>query len=579
MSRYQSVRAVAVALFITSPIAAQSAASLPLKRAPRPTAAAISEADLMTRLYIFADDSMQGRQFGREGNMKGTDYIARELKRLGLEPMGDSGTYFQSLPVVVRKFTEQSTLAVDGKPLKWNADFVARPARMPRLFSSAQVIFGGVTFDTTNAITREQAAGKIVILLPAPPTVPGAGFGGGGGGGGGAAAAFAARNPITRYADAAAIVSVDLGPLSMSQRAFINNPAGTWTQPPAPNAPPVVATPVQLSITPEAAAMLMGKAIDGLAPGTLGGNVTAKLDFQETPRPQWGRNVIAVVRGSDPNLRGQYVAMGAHNDHVGFLPTPVDHDSLRAVTTTALKMTIVGKDSIKALPQDVRRGMTANIDSLRKIRPARLDSIRNGADDDGSGSMALLEIAEQISKMSPKPKRSVIFVWHTGEEAGLLGARFFTTNPTVPKDSIVAQINVDMIGRGRADDLPGGSPDFLGVVGSGFISNDLGEAVRTANTKQAKPLELDYRFDADVSGTLGPAYNNIYRRSDHFMYAQIGIPIAFFFTGLHADYHQVTDEPQYIDYPHYARITKYLNDLALEIANREKRPAITKPTP
>jgi hypothetical protein len=149
----------------------------------------------------------------------------------------------------------------------------------------------------------------------------------------------------------------------------------------------------------------------------------------------------------------------------------------------------------------------------------------------------------------------------------------------VPKDSIVAQLNVDMIGRGRSDDIPGGSPDFLGVVGSSFISNDLGEAVRTVNARQPKPLQLDYRFDSDVSTTLGSQYNNIYRRSDHFMYAQLGIPIAFFFTGLHADYHQVTDEPQYIDYPHYARITKYLNDLAIEIANRDKRPAITRATP
>jgi Zn-dependent M28 family amino/carboxypeptidase len=193
--------------------------------------------------------------------------------------------------------------------------------------------------------------------------------------------------------------------------------------------------------------------------------------------------------------------------------------------------------------------------------------------------MALLEIAEHISKMPVKPKRSVIFVWHTGEEAGLLGARFFTQNPTVPKDSIVAQINIDMIGRGRADDIPGGSDDFLGVVGSGFLSTELGEAVRSVNGKQTKPLALDYRFDGDVVGTLGPAYNNIYRRSDHFMYAQIGIPIAFFFTGLHADYHQVTDEPQYIDYKHYARITKYLNDLAIEIANKDKRLGIDKPTP
>src|SRR5262245_17894077 len=130
MSRlFPAVRVVATLSLVSAlPLAAQSATNLPLKHAPKPTAAAISEADLMTRLYIFADDSMQGRQFGREGNMKGTNYIASELKRLGLEPMGDSGTYFQNLPVVVRKFTEQSTLSVNGTSLKWNTDFVAVPS-------------------------------------------------------------------------------------------------------------------------------------------------------------------------------------------------------------------------------------------------------------------------------------------------------------------------------------------------------------------------------------------------------------------------------------------------------------------
>jgi hypothetical protein len=551
---------------------AASAQTLPLKLAPRPTSAAISEADLMTRLYIFADDSMQGRQFGREGNMKGTAYIARELIRLGIEPACENGTYFQALPVVLRKFTEKSAIAVDGKPLRWNTDFVAVPARMPRLFTSAPVIYGGVAGDTARMISREQAAGKVVVL-EIPPPRPGAGSGGGSGGGGGFGGG---GNRAGLFPDAAAVVTVDLQALSAGQRAFINNPPA---QLPPANAPAVVATPVLLRVTPEAAAQLLGRSLEGLTPGTAGGTVSAQLDFVEEPRPQWARNVVAVVRGSDPRLRGQYVALGAHNDHVGFTATPVEHDSARAVATTALLQSFAGKDSIRPLTPEQRRAISVNVDSLRRARPARLDSIRNGADDDGSGSMALLEIAEAVSKMPKKPKRSILFVWHTGEEAGLQGARFFTANPTVPKDSIVAQINIDMIGRGGPGDIPGGSADFLGVVGSSFISKELGEAVAQVNARQPKPLKLDYRFDQDVSGTLGPAYNNIYRRSDHYMYAQQGIPIAFFFTGLHADYHQVTDEPQYIDYPHYARITKYINDLALEIANRDKRPSIDKPVP
>jgi hypothetical protein len=507
--------------------------------------------------------------------MKGTAYIAAELKRLGIEPAGENGTYFQTLPVVVRKYTDKSTLSVDGKALRWNADFVAVPARSPRPLARAQVVYGGVTGDTINVITREQAAGKIVLHAPAPRGAPGGFAGGGGGFGGGAAAQFRNR----RFSDAAAIVTADLDELSASQRAFVNNPPGQVTPPQAPDAPPVPSTPASLRVTREAAAILLGRPLDGASIGTLGGTVTGALDFTETPRPDWGRNVAGVVRGSDPALRGQYLLISAHNDHVGFTATPVDHDSLFALQHKALRMSFVGKDTIRALTGEQRRAIQVNIDSLRKLRPARLDSIRNGADDDGSGSMGLLEIAEAVSKMPKKPRRSILFLWHTGEEAGLQGARYHTAHFLVPRDSIIAALNMDMIGRGSADDIPGGSADFLGVVGANFISNDVGDAVRTVNAKQPRPLALDYRFDADVTGSLGPAYNNIYRRSDHYMYAQAGIPIAFFFTGLHADYHQVTDEPQYIDYVHYNRITNYVRDLAVELANKDKRPQANKPVP
>jgi len=135
----------------------------------------------------------------------------------------------------------------------------------------------------------------------------------------------------------------------------------------------------------------------------------------------------------------------------------------------------------------------------------------------------------------------------------------------VPLDSVVAQINIDMIGRGRAEDIPGGGPDYLGVVGSYFDSKDLGEVVAGVNKRLSKPLALDYRYDDSTLTWSG--YNNIYGRSDHYNYARAGVPIAFSFTGLHGDYHQRTDEPEYIDYPHYARITNYIRDIMVEVGN------------
>jgi hypothetical protein len=558
----------------------------PPKLAPKPTAAAISAEDLKTRLYIFADDSMQGRQFGREGNMKGTAYIANELKRLGVEPGGDNGSYFQELPVVARKFERTSSLTVNGRAFKWVDEWIATPGTAaPRPINGVKVIFGGTQGDTTNQLTAAQANGKLVVMLPGA----GGGRGGGGGGGGGGRGGAGGRGsvPVNPLAGAAGIVVADLDNVRMGQRAFINDvPQGRINAPPGalapidPNAAPAASTTAagppqaQLRFTRAAAAALFGAAsFDGMRVGNEGGTVTGTLNFTETPVPQFGRNVIGIIRGSDPKLKTQFVALGAHPDHVGFDRNPVDHDSLQMWRAAQQALMNKGGELRNATPEELAR-IRLNLDSVRKIRPVRLDSIRNGADDDGSGSMALLEIAEQVMAMPVKPKRSLVFVWNNGEEAGLLGSAWYTMHPTIPRDSIVAQINMDMIGRGRVNDIPGGGEDYLAVVGSQRLSQELGQAVVQQNLKQLAPFRLDYRFD---SATAWPGYNNIYGRSDHANYARFNIPIAFFFTGLHADYHQVTDEPQYIDYPHYARITQFINDLVQEIANREKRPALYRP--
>ena len=318
-----------------------------------------------------------------------------------------------------------------------------------------------------------------------------------------------------------------------------------------------------LRITRDAAAKLFTRrSIDGLAPGNTGATVNASLDFVETPS-DYARNVVAVIPGSDPVLKNEYVAIGAHNDHIGLLAAPVDKDSMKAFNDARNKMLIANK--MIALTPAQLATIKVDMDSIRRLVPkARLDSVRNGADDDGSGSMGVLEIAEAIQAMKVKPKRSTLFVWHTGEEAGLIGSAFFTRNPTVPIDSVVAQINIDMIGRGRAEDLPGGGPNYVGVVGSFFDSKDLGETVLAVNKKLKEPLELDNKYDSTLTWS---GYNNIYGRSDHYNYAQQGVPIAFFFTGLHGDYHQVSDEAEFIDYPHYAKIANYISDLVVEVGN------------
>ena len=564
---------------LPAPLAAQGAAKTnqygnPVTMKPAPTAAAITVRDLQIRLYQFADDSMLGRQVGRVGNKKGTDMIAAEVKRLGLVPAGDNGTYFQTLPYRLRKFTDHSRMTVDGNPVEWGTGFVAVPGqRAPRSIAGAEVVFGGTQGDTTTQISAADAAGKFVVLLPNPN-----------GARGGQGQAFAVRGggapARSRFDDAVAIATIDLDALTAAQRVALNEPLVATSSAPGRAAPAGAARgPVDsiallksqlaalqpqaaIRLTRDAAARLFKRRnIDGLSAGLKGGTVTASLDFVELPT-EWARNVVAVVPGSDPVLKHQYVAIGAHNDHVG-ITAPVDKDSIRAFNIEKNKLLLA--NNMQGLGPDILTSIRVNMDSIRKVHPkARLDSINNGADDDGSGSMGVLEIAEAMMAMPVKPKRSTIFIWHTGEEAGLLGSAFFTRNPTVPIDSVVAQLNVDMIGRGRAEDLPGGGPDYVGVVGSFFDSKDLGETVQTVNKRQATPLTLDYKFDEPIAWS---GYNNIYARSDHFNYAQQGVPIAFFFTGLHGDYHQRSDEPEFIDYPHYAKISNYIKDLVVEVGN------------
>ena len=237
---------------------------------------------------------------------------------------------------------------------------------------------------------------------------------------------------------------------------------------------------VNLVVSPAVATRLFGADPLTLRAGTAGKWIRfSSIGFTRSTAP--ARNVIGIIPGSDPALRGEYVALGAHNDHLGIrFAGPLDHDSLRAYNIMANRIV---EARTHATPGTPGGGLTAaerasihvNVDSLHRIRAARRDSIYNGADDDGSGSVGALEIAEAFAKSGVKPRRSLIFVWHTGEEAGLLGSRYFADNPTVPRDSIVAQLNMDMIGRGGAFDFVGGGAPYLQLVGSRRLSTELHE--------------------------------------------------------------------------------------------------------
>ncbi len=536
--------ATAIVGAMAAPCGAQTA--LPRTYAPRPTTPAITAADLMTRLYIFADDSMLGRRAGEEANLKGTAYIASEARKMGLVPAGDNGTYFQNVPLVRREVDSAATrLAVNGTPLADGSDYLALSAGTSYVLNGTPVVFGG-TLGGDDQIAPDQVTGKVVVF-----TREGRGL-------------RIRVGPEWAGAAAIAVAGLDSVPERFRGRLAgpsvgLEDPTDTAARGPAP-----------ILISNHAAAVIFGRPLDSVSVGASGGTMQGGVTIHASPAP--ARNVVAILPGSDPKLKGEYVAIGAHNDHIGIRHPAVDADSLRAFNEAAWRLRD-GDPNKPAPPRDQLATIHVNVDSLRKIEPGRLDSVNNGADDDGSGTVTVLEIAQNLASARQHPKRSILFVWHTGEELGLLGSRWFTDHPTVPRDSIVTQLNMDMVGRGDARDIKGGGPGYLELVGSRRLSTELGDIVERVNTQQRMPLTFDYSFD--VNGHP----ERIYCRSDHYMYARYGIPIVFFTTGLHADYHQVTDEPQYIDYQHMARVGNFVRDVALTVANLDHAPVVDKPKP
>lgn len=540
-----AVLRVAQAALLSLPIGLSAQGNvLPMKLAPRPTSGPISLPDLMTRLYRIADDSMGGRPTGSEGHLKVTQYIADEARRLGLQPAGLNGSYFQELPMSFRGFAAGSSVLLGSRSFTMGTDFAPMMARggQPRVTNRAAIVVGGTHGDSSTWISAEAARGKIVVLRANDRLLQ-------------LDQRFLAVSSGSRFASAAAVVVPAWEQLAAPARAQLSQPS--------------LIKGLQLSGAELPPTLIASQAMVDALLAQAGNEAALSLRYDVTPAP--ARNVVAVLPGSDPALRGQYVALGAHTDHDPLLARGLDHDSLRAFNQARDR---ISRESGTRRPTPAQlAGVRVNLDSLRALRPARSDSIKNGADDDGSGTVALLEIAEAFASSNTKPKRSLLFVWHVAEEVGLLGAELYSREPSVPMDSIVAQLNMDMVGRGSADDIAGGGPRYIQLVGSRRLSRELGDLVESVNARQPMPFRFDYAFDADGHP------ENIYCRSDHAMYARYGVPVTFFHTGLHPDYHQVTDEPQYIDYEKMHRVTQLVFDVAQELGNRANRPRLSGPKP
>lgn len=249
--------------------------------------------------------------------------------------------------------------------------------------------------------------------------------------------------------------------------------------------------------------------------------------FQEIPSSYFNdrfgdtENVIAFIKGRDYDTKPrEYVVISAHYDHVG-----TDKDG----------------------------------------------NVYNGADDDGSGTVAILEIAEAFKKAVEdgfRPERSILFLHFTGEEKGLLGSKYYTENPVFPLNETVTDLNIDMIGR--IDPAHEDNPNYIYLIGSDMLSTELHELSEEANSQYVQ-LNLDYKYN----GTDDP--NRFYYRSDHYNFAKHGIPVIFYFNGVHEDYHQKTDSPDKIEYDLLEKRARLVFYTAWKVANADHAPIVDKP--
>ncbi|HSE97694.1 MAG TPA: M28 family peptidase, partial [Blastocatellia bacterium] len=485
-------------------------------------------------------------------------YIAGLLKSWGVKPGGPNGSYFQRVAVLGVKSDNRSTITVEAngqtRTFK-NKEGITFPANSggKRSFTADQIEFLGYGLNAPavnhNDFAGKNVRGKVVVYL-------------GAGGPQGLSpqhrrALFSRSRFATDQEGAVATIGPGAGMAGGRGGAGGGQPSPSGPgQLPAPDfttaqrldnpVPPNITAGDEffeflLASADVKYAELKDKASRGEPlPSFALKNV--KLTFNVDPqytvvRTRYTRNVVGIIEGSDARLKDTCVAYGSHYDHVGYSEGEV----------------VQGDSGPRRLQP---RG---------RITPGAVeDRVWNGADDDGSGTVAMLAIAKAFAT-GKKPRRSILLVWHSGEENGLWGSRYFVDYPTVGIDKIVAEINMDMIGRNR--DNKDEEANTVYVVGSDRISTEFHNVTVDANKALSKPLKLDYEMNDPTD------LEQIYYRSDHYSYAAKGIPVVFLTTGLHSDYHANTDSADKINYEKMTRISQYAYEIGARTANLDRAPA------
>ena len=465
-------------------------------------AATITEADVSRRIHVIAHDSMLGRNTPSRGLDLTAQYIADEFKRFGLKPGGENGTWFQRYPIVTVKLDVAAShvgFMFGDKHL--HAEFARDARRVAGPIPTSEV--GGpavVIANMTDPKSIDAAAVRDKVILwvvdntkPAPPTQQAMGL----------ALATSGAKAVVQITNRDSTGFARFLAGQSRPRTILGGPSSI----PVPmvevhdRAIAEVFTSAGTSIAEARASTTpVVRDLDG---------VRVMVDLKATTTDEgMAPNTIGVLEGSDPALRNEYIVFSAHMDH----------------------------------------------DGVKQPKAGTTDSIWNGADDDASGTIGIVELAEAYSQAGARPKRSLIFITVSGEEKGLWGSRWYSENPTVPLADIVANFNLDMIGRNWTDT----------IVVIGKEHSDLGA---TLNRVNAQHPELNMTAIDDIW-----PQERFYFRSDHYNFARKGVPILFFFNGVHEDYHQPSDTPDKIDAEKEARILKLIFHLGQEVGNAAERP-------
>jgi hypothetical protein len=470
---------------------------------PKPFAATITPDDLKKHLYIVAGAEMQGRETATEGQRKAAAYIENQFKTLGLLP-GNKDNFQAGFPVYQDSLIS-SFIEVNGKRFDGTKDFLINlsQANTSTIMSSEVVFAGyGVSDSTRNDYKDINVQGKIVLVMQSAS------------GSSGGNSARIRTSPFTIMKDAqkngaAAILLV--------QNTIMRRGAPLMKGPLYQEAYKKNILPNTYMVTEEVAKAIMGADFETAKEAIKNGNpqpktyqADVKLDFKKSVNELNSTNVIGYLEGSDK--KDEYVFITAHYDHLG------------------------------------KRG-----DSV----------IYYGADDDGSGTVSILELAEAFVKAKAAgkgPRRSIVFMTVSGEEKGLWGSEYYSDHPLFPLDKTTVDLNIDMIGR-TDPKRKGDSSNYVYVVGDDKLSSDLRPISEAMNKKYTK-LELDYKYNAPNDP------ERIYFRSDHYNFARKGVPIIFYFNGTHKDYHQPGDTPDKIDYKQMTKRAQLVFYTAWEMANR-----------